>query len=392
MSRMILHAMTPLNFFMGLCAVRTLFPGQRACLDVLVYLPGHSADAVRGLATNIGALAPGFPEVRQVLAMTESAMGPLFAGSDLNAAATGLRSLLEAAGGANDYETVFYGHDVIDDTPSLLAAAYPQASTVCLGDSFGLFYERAHRLGLIGVPAWSNPLFPTRGLVPDAYAAPLPMECSPGLLAATPLTVVSREIVTAVFHEAWRLLPELRVYVDDLLSRYGSPGRHLALLLTETLAEAAYLSAEDDVAMYEQILRERCPAGSVVLIKAHPLSNLPRAKRLGERLAGHVTIVPVAAEHASLPIEFWQALIPACTVYCMSTPVLSLAYLYGAQVVNSMDRDRIRQWMPERVRSIFRFVACRDALALERLPHWDGKGPLVVHEDLPVTSPGEVAA
>jgi len=378
----ILYALTHNSILHCICAQRVLQPSSAWRLDVLLYSPGRPAAVSDSLYAYAFNLKDTFPEIRNVISVSETEMKPLFESQNMQAACRGMRELLHLHGKPPEYDAIFYQHDVICNTAGLLANSFPEAQTVCLGDAHGLFWTRTSRLGLLGLAPWTTPLFSSPDMKPDRYAAVLPAECAPGLLDESPLTVLPRAAYLKVLQQAREGMPKLRELEQDLLERYARPGRPLFLLLTETLAEAEFISEEQDIDHYAVTLLRNTSDGDVVLIKPHPLESFSRLEALQKRLHDRLTLVGIEGAMNRVPVELWRELAPACTVFCNSSPLVSLNWLHGCNVVTSMDETFIDSQFAGRLRNPLHFAATRNALTLQNLQTWDQRGPVTRFDEV----------
>jgi hypothetical protein len=73
------------------------------------------------------------------------------------------------------------------------------------------------------------------------------------------------------------------------------------------------------------------------------------------------------------PIELWTELLMGIKVICMSSPILSLKYLYNIDVINPMNDVFIEKWFPEYMWNSYKNAMKIYMEPLKRLEFWNGK-------------------
>jgi len=362
---------SPPYLLSALAALTTLHGHNGARARILVQLPGASESALAGILAIVRELASGHPAVEQVDGMT-----------DRQLEASPIEALL-----GEHYDEFLYAHDGTGSVCRRLAAAYPAARRICIGDALGMIYPAdflaAYRprrpfalgdwmratVGAIGLR--SRELNP---IVPQKAALVLPVDPSGRGLAGLELVCCpKREFLDAVNH-CHANARALREYMSGLLLRFD--GRKRYLMLTETYAEAGHLPPTREIDMYAEIVRKHCTPGSVVLIKPHPLESTGKAERIARATGGGYEVVGIEPMFGRYPIEVWEELVRGCTVISSAYPVLSLKYTHGIDVVQPMDEAMIERWIDPAFRRWARDSLQLYMEPLERLKSWDGRSVL----------------
>jgi len=300
------------------------------------------------------------------------------------------------------FDEIHYAHDMVGRVPELAMNAFPDAERIMYGDTLGSVYDPHYFMALAAgatiaearrearerprSPRGPLPRAIARGVRevalggPQAFAAykallVLPMDQTGEALAGTPVSVVPKQVVTRIVSECQRVVPRIADYGRAIASDTPAPR---FLLLLENYADADMTSFEDEVSMYEAIVRAHVPQGGTLLLKSHPLAVAPVADALCERLdsAYSVLVVP-RDELARYPMELWSDLIASCEIISMlSYCGISLSFLYGKQTIYPMDAGIVERFFPERS---WERMKDSDALyrgQLDALATWDGMGVL----------------
>lgn len=299
------------------------------------------------------------------------------------------------------FDEVHYAHDLTGRVPELAMNAYPDAKRIVFGDALGSVYDTRYFMALAqgatieearraalerprlrarqvprAIARWLRDaaLGAPRRLPPDRAVLVLPMDQTGSALANTPISVVPKQLALDIIADCRRVLPELADYSREVLA--GAPAPHFLMLL-ENYADADMTSFEDEVTMYETVVRRRVPKGGTVLLKTHPLAVAPIDVALRERLDPEYATRVIPRELARYPMELWSDLVSSCEVISMlSYCGISLAFLYDKSTLYPMDAGVIERFFPERS-----WDRVRDADVLYRgqlanLATWDGNSIL----------------
>lgn len=130
--------------------------------------------------------------------------------------------------------------------------------------------------------------------------------------------------------------------------------------------------------MYASIILEHTPPDAVVFVKPHPGETLPRHEAIASALEGRRECVPLDPRCKFLPVEIMPELTEHCSpCICMSYPRLSLAWLYGIDVINPMrTREFIEQWFLPHSWDHQESGIAQYEEPLNALKSWSGKGLL----------------
>mgnify|MGYP007068373973 CR=1 FL=1 len=131
-----------------------------------------------------------------------------------------------------------------------------------------------------------------------------------------------------------------------------------------------------EVAMYEMIVKEHVPSGSVLIIKPHPFSMTPLAERLSHRINKEYCVNILPVELRKYPFELMYDLFKYCQIIAFSTTILSLTYLYDKQVINPMNEKIMKEFFPTQSWDLIIDSQNLYKNALDNIPGWDRKGML----------------
>jgi hypothetical protein len=369
----------PTNLLMAQAVFTHMHPDRRA--DIFILSGNPVAE------TLLKKLASSFSEIEQVKYMSWEQGNQLLAIPDIlskkllqpiarlwlqRVLSRRLRLLL-----ANmDYNTLLYPHDTTGECQivPIMKMTWPAAELVCYGDAFGIFYDKRIHLGLLGIYPPLHPLL--QDVQPNRYAGALPIDAYGSISKEINVTVVPKQAVIAVLQQARLSFPELGDYLSFLQTCFAS--RPKALLLTENHAEANFISFENEVAMYADIILAKTSSDTIIILKSHPCETLTKNAAISVALEGKRECLSLDDRFKLLPIEMMSELVSICeSCICMSYPRLSLAWLFGKEVINPMrDKSVIQRWFkPETWISYEKATALYEE-PLKRLPYWTGEGLL----------------
>lgn len=268
----------------------------------------------------------------------------------------------------------------------LLINAYPGATRITYGDSLGIVGDEevfrltldrwlAQPLGTLKLALRHLVLGRPRRYPFHAAVLALPQDWTGKYLEQVPLMVPSRECVVELVLGLAGQVPELHAYCDSLFPGAGERG---TLYLLSNLANSGLCTFEDEVALYEEVVRETAAKGGRVLLRNHPRAGSAVTDQLTARLSGEYQVVLVDdTRFSKLPIELWSSLIRRCDVVPVySASAIHIRYLYGQRVLVPLDDDRIERYFHSNKRAFMRKgneMICR---AMSGLDGWDGKSPL----------------
>jgi hypothetical protein len=264
--------------------------------------------------------------------------------------------------GHDAFSSIFYAHDMGSDYIAQSAMqAFPQAKRVCFGDALGVVYSNDYYTQLTyplgSLAQWiAKPgrnlinllwrakrayTLPARNNRLDAHIAALILPSDPGgdFLPGKTLLEIDRATLDEVSDSLARGVESDAARCDPAPS---SADKHLMLL--GSFSESGFTTLAQEKAMYLDVVQEHVPAGTTLLLKAHPASHGEKVRAIARTLATHCKVEISPTE--SLPIEALKRLASARSVISFSYSSVSLQYLYGSQVVHAMTTARIQRFFP----------------------------------------------
>lgn len=297
---------------------------------------------------------------------------------------------LRAKIGDEEFDEVYLARNYGGYGSGLILRAYSEATRVIYGDGFGFvcshevwsaYFLEDHLTATTLVRKAKalarDVLFgkPPAPIEFDVAVLSIPVDFSGSYLDRMPLFVPSREQNISVFERCNRLLPDLNAYCEQLLE---GTANNCYLYLLRIFAEAGDTSADQEVALYEEVIRQNSPVGSTILLKLHPRAFSPVIAMLRPLLDGDYQVRIISqGQYASIPIEFWNPLIRRCPVISFSAgSTVTLKYLYDRDVISGLNEERIEKYI---FRDRQKYIKddhffWHDVIAA--LDTWDGQGPL----------------
>jgi hypothetical protein len=414
----IAYLISPIHVIGALGAARALHGDRLIRVRLVVHWPYADAAQVGELRAVIERMARGIPEVVTVLSITTESLNAVMGRNDTAAAAAELRARV----GGENFDEIYYSHDVVGEFYWALAEAYPRARRICFGDGLGIVYERKYHMDISYPPvdADGEPLPPTMpqpeapveltavapvakpsGLArlwsllggsgaakttmpaaapaaafgttvarPHIAALVLPVDQSGRFLQGVELRTVPRELVVKLVEQAASGCDDFVAHTEAILARCGD--RPKFLLITENNAEGECISFEREIEMYCSIVRDRAPKGAAVVLKSHPGEALPRNEAITAALCSDYELFTIDPAFKRYPIELARRLVHECEPICMSYPTLSLKYLYDIDVAQPMTDAFIEHWFPKRFWPAYKNSFLLYNEPLQRLKGWDG--------------------
>lgn len=391
MSLCALFAPSPLIAISQLAGVRAQHGVGKAEVHMLVHWAYASDALLQEIGAVISRMVSGSPEVKRITLVPQS-----WVDDAISVGIPGMYAEIKARLGGVNYDEIYYPHDVMGNLYQLLSGANPQARRICTGDNMGHVFDREVFYSYLAAPPQYSSGLLRRLYVsikdafapPKAYAppqtvpsfrphmvsAPIPVDQAGNFLSDLPLVVPDRQTVRSVLDDCIAACPDLADYLKDLLDRFS--GRRIYTLCAQNFAECGTMDFEQDVAMWCEVIRRHCTAGSVILLKTHPAETLPRSEKVAEHLGGDYTVVALDRRFVRYPIELCGPLVRGTSVISTSMPVLSLRYLYDATCIQPFSNQFIECWFP---RNVWRFYQNGLSLFTEPLANfdkWNGKGAL----------------
>src|SRR5262245_27420058 len=126
----IIYVISPIHVLSSLAAVRALHGDRRVEITMAVHWPGAQADQVASLHAVVSEMISGLRLVATCVAVPGEPLDRLAGSPDVQAVAAELRQLV----GCEDFDEIYYSHDVIGVFYAMLAQSYPRARRICFGD------------------------------------------------------------------------------------------------------------------------------------------------------------------------------------------------------------------------------------------------------------------
>jgi hypothetical protein len=302
--------------------------------------------------------------------------------------------------GVEHVDEIYYAHDIGGLVPGLAMNAFPKAERIIFGDGLGSIYNKVYHMALVNGASLDQARqalktgrhFPARSLKrilfnrltdvllgsPRPYQADkavliLPMDQTGNSLDTQELLIVPKQQVQKIIADCQKTLSELAVYIMGLLS--GAPPPYFLILLAN-ISDGNFTSLENEVKLYEEIIRLHAPPKATVFIKGHPLSVAPVDEILCDHLRPEYSPRVISHIFARYPIEFWSELVSACTVISVAYSNISLAFLYDVQVVFPFNDTLIEKYIHQKYWDFYRDADRLYRGQLANLKKWDGQSVL----------------
>lgn len=392
----------------GLAAFSTLFPEGGARLSIGVCDWPGASDAVNAERLEVlRRMTAGFPFVERVIPVGDAGIARAQNAPSQAKALEDVRRMT----GLPAVEHLYFAHDCVGGVYQALCAAYPSARRVCYGDGFGECLTKEHyfkvnfyhgldpntplrnrlilaryrlrrlgnrlRVGLarhrplarrLSLPPLEHTYFPAHRLclvLPTFYFSH--SRCFPGM------TVAPRPVVLEVLRRCADGAGAL-AYERRLLETCG--GRKRILLATENLSEAGVITLDNEVAMYAETLEPYLSGAPVVIVKPHPGETSSRADLLRARLGDRAEVVPFDPAFARMPVELFTALLEGAVVVGSGPMLVTLKYLFDAEVAMSLTDPVIRRYFLPLYHDFHEDILKLTDILMKRLATWDGRSVL----------------
>ena len=367
----------------------------------LLHNPGLSGDAVQESAQVVERVLTGQGWAKP-LVLTMAEMAELVRAGER----TTYRQILDRFRkriGVGRFDEVYYAHDVVGRAAELAMNAYPKAERITFGDALGSVYDKQYHLALAQgrsaeqdrpTKTWQvlrSALRPREVFAkgqtilkhrllgkPQPFQADkavliLPMDQTGDCLENKELFVVPKKVVLEIISACQRSLSDLAEYSRKVLNDTSAP--HFLILL-ENWSEGHFISFENEVEMYEEIVHRYVPPGATVLLKAHPFSVAPLDEVLSDRLSSSYRTLAIAGKYRRYPMELWGDFVAVCHIITLSYCSVSLSYLYDKQMIYPMDESLIERYLPQPLWESYKNAdsLCRGQLT--SLASWDGQSVL----------------
>jgi len=302
--------------------------------------------------------------------------------------------------GVEHIDEIYYAHDIGGRVPELVMNAFPEAERIIFGDGMGSLYNKTYHLALSSGASLSqarqalrtrnNFAFRSirriliRRLVdlllgsPQPYQADkavliLPMDQTGDCLDDMELIVVPKQQVQKIISDCQNSIPELVEYSRGLLA--GEPPPYVLILLAN-ISDGNFTSLENEVKLYEEIIRRHVTPKTTLFIKGHPLSVAPLDEMLSIRLSTDYFPRVISHKFARYPIELWSELVGDCKVISIAYSNISLAFLYNVPVVFPFDDALIEKYISPKYWDFYKDADRLYRGQLANLEKWDGQSVL----------------
>jgi hypothetical protein len=293
--------------------------------------------------------------------------------------------MMKATIGEESFDEVYVARRTGGAGNALVLNAYPDASRIVYGDSFGYVgYEedlspharwsmkniRTHIKSIMRKIIFGGP----REFEFDAAVLTLPVDWSGTYLQNIPLIIPEKDFAVGIIQEYSDQLVGMSAYCDYVLQ--GSRNPYLFLL--SNLSAAGMMSAENELAFYIESIRNLAETGATLLIKPHPRGQAPITTQLLNALAGEYSIrIMDDPRFSRIPIELWYPLNRRCRIATvLSSSCTYLKYFYGIQVAVPLNASSIANYIDPLWAPYVTKVSAVLLKSLDCLDVWDGRSPL----------------
>jgi len=287
----------------------------------------------------------------------------------------------------HEFENIFIARGFGSFGTQLVLDTYKNAVRIEYGDSFGFvgnenalkvtFYDFVKSPKNIAKLTLKKILyghfFPRFSF--DFSILTLPLDWSGDYLNDKNLVVPPKEFAVELLIGLSKQLPDLESYCNQLIS--GIAGE-CNLYMLSNFSNSRLSSQENEIELYEKIIRETAKIGTTIILKNHPRGSDSTLVRLKERLIETFEIRVIDRKEFILyPIELWVPLINKARVFpIFSSSIISLKYFFSKNVILSLDAEKIQTYIQRnKVQQITGGEIMYREAAIN-LDHWDGNSPL----------------
>jgi hypothetical protein len=339
----------PHNLLPGLAALKTFSESVPQDTLVLLWLPPHLNDERQNeISHTVRKLLKAYPSL-QLKVLPEKSE------DSVEATVQELKSAFPKG-----FSEIYFSHDLGEDQINqCLMAAFPAAKRICYGDSLGTVYT-AKYFQKIHSPSWAEILrYPSlwssafkscfakrtdKSLEPQIAALILPSD--PGgdfFHQGRELRVVPHDLALESCLELAAAVPEFDSALLKL-SRNEVSSQPVYCLVMSNLTEAQLTTAENEIELYQRIVRSHVPVGSRIILKAHPAAESQRSEQLRKLIAQNFEVLAMPAEFLSFPIEVAPRFAARATFLSISYSSLSLRYLHKARTIHCLEDSLIDEF------------------------------------------------
>jgi len=386
------YILSPTHLISALSAYFSMQQNEEDKIVILIHWANEEELVLEELNLVIENMVKGVDYVKKIVTISFQEKNRMLYGKKIKSSILRLKTYI----GYDNFDMIYYPHDMEGGMFRFICASYPNSERICFGDALGGVFERSYNTRLIsqGVIKKIYHYFALKlkeiiaklsiktidlsillkEITPHKAALIIPVDQSGYFLKNLPLLVCPKEKVQLVINTMNDNLVQINQYIKLLLSEEKIGNRYL--LITDNFAEVNIMEFEKEVEMYCSIINDCCPENSVIYLKSHPGEYLPRNQRIKEILSSKYKIIELDIKYKRYPIELWKELLLNVNIICMSSPILTLKYLYNIDVINPMDNKFIEKWFP-----VYWWNSIKDGISLQleplkRLNSWNGQGVL----------------
>lgn len=346
----------PQQILSAITALHTVRKARNQATDApaIMYIwtpPATDAEIYRSRRAIFEKLLTPFPYIKMWMPEPSEIAESFSQGHRVMAKAMKLRKKF----GANTFSDIYYSVDVTGDfTPQSAFQAFPETSRISYGDAMGIGYtldnfEKKLFSNYSASDAIKSPLsyirsrmvWLKRRLMLPWHRLEATCTCMIIPCDNPDYSIPAPEQMTVTFSEVQQTLSAISGTIaasglNDEIAAMTAGESRVFLILLGSFSESRLCSEDAEIALYEDVAAEHIPAGSLIIIKPHPAAKPDKLKKLTGALSNKYRTIVTPPGISDMPIEFLPALVEACTVLSFSYSSVSLAYLYGAEVLHVM--------------------------------------------------------
>lgn len=212
-------------------------------------------------------------------------------------------------------------------TDRLILEAYPNARKIAFGDS----------LGQLGINDKHIQL-------DDAYLT-VPYEMSGNSFSKSQLTLVDPQFYKDSVYKSAKNIKGLAEYCQKIQEQLGNS---ITIYLTKYYSQIGWISLENEIQMYVDLILSYTQPGEGVLVKGHPTQGKEQSKLVAAKLNEHDRKALDMNDDFfnKIPVELLGVFLKIDKAMGLSTSCISLAYLYKSDIVLGWG-DKIKQYFQE---------------------------------------------